>query len=237
MMPLIRRLWTRTAKAAAALALGASLSAALLLAAAAAAVPAAAVTAAEIKPPIVKKYITFGADRRAQTADYNQHRYHQHTWKLTEPKVVVLHHTDGAKWQSAWWTFENNTAYAGELPGVVAHFIIGKGGTIYQCIPLTVRGRHAIGMNWTAIGIEFVQESREGKDAHWMDRQILNRTKQAEAGLALVRYLQLRFGIESKNVIGHAMADASPYFLDYTGAKNYAGDWYKAEVKRFRGRL
>jgi N-acetyl-anhydromuramyl-L-alanine amidase AmpD len=223
--------------AAVALALCASLSAAVLLLAAVAPAPAAATTAADIKPPIVKKYISFGATRRAQMADYSKRHYHQHTYWLTKPKVVVLHHTAGARWRSAWWTFQNNTAYNNEKPGVVAHFIIAKDGTIYQCLPLSLRGRHAIGMNWTAIGIEFAQETKSGKDAHWMDRQILARDKQARAGLRLVRYLKLRFAIKNANVIGHAMADASPYFKDYTGAKNNAGDWYAPEVKLFRARL
>lgn len=223
--------------AAVALALCASLSAALLLLAAVAPASAAATTAADIKPPIVKKYISFGATRRAQMADYSKRHYHQHTYWLTKPKVVVLHHTAGAQWQSAWWTFQNNTAYNNEKPGVVAHFIIAKDGAIYQCLPLSLRGRHAIGMNWTTIGIEFAQETKSGKDAHWMDRQILARDKQARAGLRLVRYLKLRFAIKNANVIGHAMADASPYFKDYTGAKNNAGDWFAPEVKLFRARL
>ncbi len=126
----------------------------------------------------------------------------------------MLHHTAGAEWESAWWTFANNTAYESipgkpEKPGVSAHFIIDKDGTIYQCLPLTVRGRHAIGINWTSFGIEFVQEVVSGKDGHWMDRQILNRKKQVAAGLKLVRYLQDRFGIKDGDVIGHAMVNDS----------------------------
>lgn len=231
--PRARRGQITTTPAAAA----AGLIAAVLLAGFVAAAPPAAAAAADIKPPIVKKLVTFGPDRRAQTADYSRRHYHQHTATLTRPKVVVLHHTAGATWQSAWWTFQSNAAYNGEKPGVVAHFIIGKDGTIYQCLPLKLRGRHAIGMNWTAIGIEFVQESKDGRDAHWMDQQILARAKQARAGVRLVRYLQLRFRIKTANVIGHAMADRSPHFRDYTGAKNHAGDWYEAEVREFRARL
>ena len=53
----------------------------------------------------------------------------------------------------------------------------------------------------------------------------------------LVRYLQLRYGITNADVIGHATANDSPYFRDYTGIKNAAGDWYAAEVKAFRSRL
>ena len=76
-------------------------------------------------------------------------------------------------------------------------------------MPLDLRARHAIGMNWTSIGIEFVQEARDGKDGHWMDRQILDRTRQVNAGLKLVRYLKARFGINDGDVVGHAMANDS----------------------------
>jgi len=225
-------------RAAAALALCASISAALLLGLALLApAPATATTPADIRPPIFKKLIAFGDTRRAQMADYSKRHYRQHTYLLTGPKVVVLHHTAGANWQSAWWTFQNNTAYNNEKPGVSAHFIIGKDGTIYQCVPLYLRARHAIGMNWTSFGIEFVQEPRSGKDGHWMDQQILNRPEQARAGLQLVRYLQLRYGITDRNIVGHATANDSPYFKDYTGIKNAAGDWYAAEVRKFRARL
>ena len=234
---------------AAALALCASLSAALLLCAAvllpapAGAAPAASdASAADLRPPITVKLIPFGATRKAQMADYSQRHYHQHAWKLTDPKAIVLHHTAGATWQSAWWTFANNTAYESipgkpEKPGVSAHFIIDKNGTIYQCVPLSVRARHAIGMNWSSFGIEFVQEGKSGKDGHWMDRQILARPAQANAGLRLVRYLQARFAIKNKNVVGHATANASPYFKEFTGIKNAAGDWFAPEAKAFRARL
>jgi beta-N-acetylhexosaminidase len=228
--------------AAAVLALCASLSAALLLGAAVAPAPAGATSASAPRPPLTVKLIPFGATRKAQMADYSQRHYHQHTWRLTAPKAIVLHHTAGATWQPAWWTFAGNTAYASipgepEKPGVSAHFIIDKDGTIYQCVPLSVRARHAIGMNWKSIGIEFVQEPRSGKDGHWMDQQILARTAQASAGLRLVRYLRARFGIKKSNVVGHATANGSPYFREYTGIKNAAGDWFAAEVLSFRARL
>ena len=228
--------------AAVALALCASLSAAFLLGAAVAPAPAAATTASALRPPITVKLIPFGDTRKAQMAAYSRRHYHQDTWRLSAPKAIVLHHTAGATWQPAWWTFADNSAYASipgqpEKPGVSAHFIIDKDGTIYQCVPLYVRARHAIGMNWKSFGIEFVQEGVSGRDGHWMDQQILNRDKQVRAGLRLVRYLQLRFGITDRNVIGHAMANNSPYFKDYTGIHNAAGDWYAAEVRKFRARL
>ena len=159
------------------------------------AAPAFAATAP--KPPIVKKYIRYGDGRKKQTIGYNRRHYHQRTYILAKPRAIVLHHTAGADWRSAWWTFDGNSRYSGEKPGVSAQFIIHKDGTIYQTMPLKYRARHCIGMNWVSFGIEFVQEMRAGKDGHWMDRRILKRTKQVKAGLKLVRWLQYRYGIKT----------------------------------------
>jgi hypothetical protein len=192
------------------------------------------------KPPVVKKFISYGAGRKAQTEDYNKRHYHQHTYVLSNPRAVVLHHTDGADWRSAWSYFDANTAYVingvKEKPGVSAQFIIAKDGTIIQTMPLTYRARHAIGMNWVSFGIEFCQESA-GHDGHWMERQILNRPAQVNAGLKLVRWLQYKYGIKTSDVVGHATANGSRFFKDYTGIKNGAGDWYAAELKIFKSRL
>ena len=188
------------------------------------------------RPPIVQKYIRFGDSRKVQMADYSRRHYGQHTWVLTSPRAIVLHHTAGPDWQSAWNTFDGNSAYNDEKPGVSAQFIIHKDGTIYQCMPLSYRARHCIGMNWKSIGIEFVQEG-SGHDGRWMDQQILGRPKQVGAGLRLVRYLQARFGIRTADVVGHATANGSRFFKDLTGIRNGAGDWFAPEVKVFRSRL
>lgn len=194
------------------------------------------------KPAVVKKYIAYGAGRKQQMTDYSRRHYGAKyaSYVLANPKVVVLHHTDGADWQSAWSYFNANTAYVingvKEKPGVSAQFIIAKDGTIYQLMPLTYRARHAIGMNHVSFGIEFCQESA-GHDGHWMERQILGRPKQVNAGLRLVRWLQDHYGIKTRDVVGHATANSSPYFLDKTGIKNGAGDWFSAELKKFKARL
>jgi N-acetylmuramoyl-L-alanine amidase len=205
------------------------------------AAPAFATTSAP-KPPVVKKYIAYGAGRKEQMADYSQHHYGQHTYVLTNPKAIVLHHTAGANWLSAWNAFDGNAGYPPppgkpEKPGVSAQFIIDKDGTIYQLMPLTYRARHCIGMNWKSFGIEFVQESVAGHSGRWMDRQILARTKQANAGIKLVRWLKVRFGIRNTDIVGHATANDSRFFKDLTGITNGAGDWFAPEVKVFRSRL
>ena len=216
--------------------------AALLAAIAIAAAPAFSAgsgrSASITKPHVVKKFISYGAGRKQQMADYSRRHYgaKQATYLLTDPKAIVLHHTDGADWQSAWNTFNGNAAYNGEKPGTSAQFIIAKNGTIYQLMPLTFRARHCIGMNYISFGIEFCQESA-GHDGHWMDQQILARKEQVNAGLRLVRWLQAHYRIKTKNVVGHATANSSPYFMDKTGAKNAAGDWFAPELKKFKARL
>jgi hypothetical protein len=204
---------------------------------------ASSVSSASVpKPPVVQKYIRFGADRKQQMTEYSRRHYGagQATYILSDPKAIVLHHTDGADWQSAWNTFDANTAYVingvKEKPGTSAQFIIAKDGTIYQLMPLNYRARHCIGMNYISFGIEFCQESA-GHSGHWMDQQILNRTKQVNAGLKLVRWLQAHYGIKTSNVVGHATANSSPYFMDKTGIKNGAGDWFSAELSKFKARL
>ena len=66
--------------------------------------------------------------------------------------------------------------------------MIEKSGKIHQLVPLNVRCRHAVGINHVAIGIEMVQET--GGDARAAARKILNRPKQVNAALRLVRWLQ-----------------------------------------------
>lgn len=216
--------------------------AAILAAIAIAAGPAFAAgtrSATITKPKVVKKFIAYGAGRKAQMTRYSRRHYgaRRATYLLKNPRAIVLHHTDCARWQTAWYTFNANTAYSGEKPGVSAQFIIAKDGTIYQLMPLYYRARHCIGMNYVAFGIEFCQESVPGKSNRWMDRQILRRTKQVNAGLRLVRWLEAHYGIKTRDIVGHATANGSRFFLDKTGAKNAAGDWYAPELRAFKARL
>ena len=102
---------------------------------------------------------------------------------MLDPKVVVLHYTAGGTYQSAWSLFNSDQPNVGEKPGTVAHFIIDKDGTIYQLVPLDLRGRHTIGLNNVAIGIEFVQAAGSGDT--WATSQIFQRAAQIKAGLAL----------------------------------------------------
>jgi N-acetyl-anhydromuramyl-L-alanine amidase AmpD len=166
---------------------------------------------------------------------YSKRHYGGRRWRLIHRRVIVLHFTGGNSYSSAWNTFASNSPNHGELPGVCAHFIIGKRGTIHKLVSLKIRCRHAIGLNYTAIGIEMVQPT--GAGAHWADRQILQRRRQIRSALHLVRWLRSRFRIRMRNVIGHAMANSSPFFKDLEGWTNTHTDWLRRDVKVFRRRL
>ena len=167
-------------------------------------------------------------------AEYSQRHYGDSSIVLA-PKVIVLHYTAGSTWQSAWNLFDANQPNLGEQPGTVAHFIIDKDGTIYQLIPLDVRGRHTVGLNQVALGIEFVEEGAGGSAA--AVHNIFSRQPQLDAGLDLVRWLQYRFDIPTSDVIGHGTANDSRFFRDDEGWTNDHSDWGSADVRLFHQRL
>jgi N-acetyl-anhydromuramyl-L-alanine amidase AmpD len=168
-------------------------------------------------------------------AQYSRRHYGVARWRLIHRRVIVLHFTGGNSLSSAWNTFAANAPNRGELPGVCAHFIVGRRGTIYELVPVSFRCRHAIGLNYTAIGIEMVQAT--GVGPHWADQQILHRHRQIHSALRLVKWLKARFHIRRYNVIGHSMANSSRYFKDHEGWRNTHTDWLHRDVKVFRHRL
>jgi beta-N-acetylhexosaminidase len=182
------------------------------------------------RPSIVWRRIPFGERRRSEMGAYSRRHYGEWTWELRRPKVIVEHYTDGTTFSGAWATFAANTLHLGELPGVCAHFVIDTDGTIYQLVNLHVRCRHAIGMNWTAIGIEHVGTS---------DRQILSNRRMMRASLGLTVWLMGRFGIQARNVIGHAETLMSPFhheaYLSWR-CRTHA-DWQHADMQIYRERL
>jgi N-acetyl-anhydromuramyl-L-alanine amidase AmpD len=66
-----------------------------------------------------------------------------------------------------------------ERPGVCAHFVVDRDGTIYQLVSLRWMCRHTVGLNDVAIGIEHVGYS---------DAEILGRPAQILASLRLTRW-------------------------------------------------
>jgi Zinc carboxypeptidase/N-acetylmuramoyl-L-alanine amidase len=187
------------------------------------------------RPPIKADPIPYGRKRKHEMARYSKRHYGQPRWHLRDPKVIVLHFTAGPDYQSAWQTFASNAPNGGELPGVCSHFVVDKDGTIYRTVRPSIRCRHTIGLNYTAIGVEMVQET--GSGSHWADTQILHRHKQIHRALRLVGWLKEQYGVKMRNIIGHAMANHSPFFKDLEGWRNDHTDWLRRDVKKFRHRL
>jgi hypothetical protein len=187
------------------------------------------------RPRIDRDPIPYGKQRKREMAAYSARHYGHRAWRLRNPHVIVLHFTAGPTYRSAWSTFASNAPNLGELPGVCSQYVIGKNGAIHELVRPTVRCRHTIGLNYTAIGIEMVQE--QGPSSHWADQQILGRRPQIRAALHLVAWLKQRYGIATDDVIGHAMANHSPYFKDLEGWHDDHTDWLHRDVVVFRRRL
>ncbi len=186
--------------------------------------------ARDVRPEIVWKKVPFGAKRKRQMAAYSLRHYGERAWRLVDPRVIVEHYTDGTSFDSAWNHFAANGSHLGEKPGVCAHFLIDTDGRIFQLVHLGVRCRHAIGMNWTAIGIEHVGTSADA---------ILDDADMMRASLRLTAWLMLRYGINVGNVIGHAETLRSPYhheLYDDWACSTHA-DWNRGEMRVYRKRL
>ena len=191
--------------------------------------PATGASGVAPRPRIVAKPIPFGPARRTETAAYAQRHYGRRTWRLVRPRVIVEHYTGATSFASTYAAFASNAPdpELGELPGVCAHFVIDRDGTIYQLVPTTTMCRHTVGLNWTAVGIEHVGTS---------DRQVLDDAPQLTASLRLTAWLMSRYGIELRNVIGHSESLTSPYHRERYRAwrcQTHA-DWSHADMQVYR---
>jgi beta-N-acetylhexosaminidase len=184
------------------------------------------------RPAIVWKPIPFSAARQAEMAAYSLRHYGSPSSKLTSPRVIVEHFTANETLSGTWNTFAADVAdpELHELPGDCSHFVIDRDGTIYQLVPLGLRCRHTVGLNWTAIGIEQVGES---------DAEILANPRELHAALALTVWLMSRFHISLGDVIGHAESLTSPYHheLDHAWRCQTHADWSAADMDRLRTKL
>ena len=102
-------------------------------------------------------------------------------------------------------------------------------GAAYKFVPPTIRCRHTVGLNWTAIGVEHVGFS---------DQDILGRPAQLNGSLHLVQWLRCRFGIPVSQVIGHNESLSSPFYkeLDPRFQGQTHGDWTHADMQIYRVR-
>lgn len=184
------------------------------------------------RPRIRSKPIPFGSTRKSEMRAYARRHYGIDGNRLAHPRVIVEHYTVTETLEATFNTFAADVAdpELNELPGVCAHFVIDRDGGIYQLVPLELMCRHTVGLNYTAIGIEHVGSS---------DGEVLGNRDQLGASLALTRWLKCRYGIRTRDVIGHAESLSSPYHRERVARLRTQthGDFSKSSMNGYRKRL
>jgi N-acetylmuramoyl-L-alanine amidase len=147
---------------------------------------------------IIFKPINYNQERIQLSLNYLKERHGiiQKTPKIN-PKVIVLHYTAGGNLKSNFDYFnqvkiEGKRTYnktQSEL-NVSAHYLVDRDGTIYNLVPDTLFARHAIGLNYCAIGVENIGSKQEPLTQD-----------QVKANAQLVRQLKRLYNIEY--LIGH----------------------------------
>ncbi len=183
-------------------------------------------------PPIKVWPIPYGQKRKHEMAAYSQRHYGERTWRLRHPHVIVEHMAQSSSAVAVRNTFAGDRPdpELHELPNVCAHFVVADSGRILRLVNLRTRCRHTVGLNWTAIGIEHVG---------YGDGDVLDDPGQLRASLRLTRWLRCRFGIEIRNVIGHAESLSSPYHRERVPSLRHQthGDWRHSSMRVYRRKI
>ena len=184
------------------------------------------------EPQIVQSRIPFPERRKAEMRRYAQRHYGLRTHLLRDPKVIVQHFTGSRSYRSAYETFARDApdVELHELPGLCAHFVIDRRGVIHQLVSPRLMCRHTVGLNWTALGIEHVGVS---------DADVMGNRRQLAASLRLTRWLQSRYSIRTRDVIGHSESLGSPYHHERVRSlrRQTHGDFRRVTMRRYRRRL
>lgn len=148
---------------------------------------------------IVDKPIVFNEERIELTQEYLAERYgFENPGVAIVPKMIVLHWTAIPTFEGSFDAFNdpkipNWRTIVEKVSGlnVSSHFLVARDGTIYRLMPETVMGRHVIGLNHCAIGIENVGGTKETPLTE----------AQLKANIWLVSYLSKKYDIDY--LIGH----------------------------------
>ena len=136
-------------------------------------------------PNIVDKPVLWNDYREQLTREYAELHYGLSTTTIEQPRAVVVHWTAGSTWESAYYTFYDETRGDGSgTVNVSSQFIVDRDGTIYRLMPENKLARHAIGYNWCAIGIENVGGVGNAQDLT---------EAQLQANIELIRYLHEKY--------------------------------------------
>ena len=183
---------------------------------------------------VIQTPITFDEERKLLSLEYLENRYGIVQDQPTiVPQMVVVHWTAIPTFERSYKTF-----YGPKLPGwrpaiagagalnVSTQYLIDRNGDIHQLLPDTTFGRHVIGLNHCAIGIENVGD---GKDYPLTKKQF-------KANVALIRQLAENHSIkylighhEYQEFIGHPLwLELDP---DYLTTKSDPGDEFMGQLR------
>ena len=184
---------------------------------------------------IVDRPIIFNEEREQLTKEYLRERYGFENPTINiVPKMIVLHWTAIPTLEGSFDAFNDPTipswrTLVGNASGlnVSSHFLVAQDGTIYQLMPETVMGRHVIGLNHCAIGIENVGGTEE-----WPLTEA-----QLQANIWLVNYLSKKYDIDY--LIGHyeyPLFEGHELWLEkdaeYRTEKTDPGEEFMAKVRK-----
>ncbi len=160
-------------------------------------------------PPIINRYITINETRENLMKEYSKLHYDSEVTTIT-PQAVVVHWTAGGTADSIYNYFKNvsMTDDEGGSLNVSSQFLVARDGTIYQLSPDNMLARHAIGLNWCAIGIENIGGYGGVEDL--TDAQL-------QANIKLIKYLQQKYP-SITTVLGHYQqiyAKNTPLWREY----------------------
>ena len=128
---------------------------------------------------------------------YSRRHYAIDRCRLSKPRLIILHCAYAPTVTSVVNTFRGSTVEQsrglarGGRVNVGAHFIVDRRGRIYSCVPVSHAARHAVGLNYTAVGIENVARRNAGLTP-----------AQVRANIRLVLYLRRRLP-SLRYLLGH----------------------------------
>jgi N-acetylmuramoyl-L-alanine amidase len=186
-----------------------------------------------LSPPAIHQWrIPFPQKRKDEMHAYARRHYGIGSYRLVKPRVIVEHVAVASTATATRNAFvpDRPDPELHELPGVCAHFVIGRDGTIHQLVDLRLMCRHTVGLNYTAIGIEH---------AGFRDSDVLGNARQLRASLRLTAWLKCRHGIRPSNVIGHNESLSSPYHRERVARlrSQTHGDMTRASMRSYRRKL
>jgi N-acetylmuramoyl-L-alanine amidase len=130
-----------------------------------------------------KDYPIVTAKRLELTKEYCQEHYGLDSYELKNPQMIVIHDTEISTLKGSLNAFkaESLPDFRKELVGhglvnVGIHFVVDQNGDVYRLLPTNVVGRHVIGFNHVALGIENVA----GDENHLTAQQVVADVKLVE---------------------------------------------------------